>query len=444
MILCLALATSSKSQHYLGTKTPYTAQGPAHTPAPAGYTPVFVNYVGRHGARFLTKAGADLSVGEALQAAAKSHSLTPAGQRILSVALALKEAGKGNYENITLLGKKEQEGIGMRLRREYGQVFAGRGLETMTTWKVRTQQSADAFLRAFEGYSGPRHATRAPDTLDTILRFYDLSVGYQRYKKNKNLVRTLDSLDKDGRTAAVAASVCARVFVKAYAGKLPAAEKIAFTESLYDLYAISFSMQEEARQRGVSGGQQGLGLAFGRKDLEWLDFTNGAADFLEKGPAFDSLGIQVRVAAPLLVDFINSTDRVLGGAGPAAGAGAASQRPDAILRFTHAEAIAPFAALLGIAGASEPVASVYRYQAHWRADSVIPLSANIQWIVYGRAEKDYLVKVLLNEKEAVLPLPTARWPYYRWEDLKKYYREKLGVLHAGLQDDMLRYLGGLN
>src|SRR5882762_3090548 len=90
-ILGLALATRGEGQVYLGTKTPYIAQGTVHRPAPAGYTPVFVNHVGRHGARFLTKAGADLKVVEVLQAAEKSHSLSPAGQQVLSMALALKE-----------------------------------------------------------------------------------------------------------------------------------------------------------------------------------------------------------------------------------------------------------------------------------------------------------------------------------------------------------------
>src|SRR6186713_135084 len=102
MILAMAMSTRGEGQPNLGTKTPYTAGSAIHHPAPAGYEPVFVNYVGRHGARFLTKAGADVKVMEVLQAAEKKHSLHPLGQKVLSMALALREAGKGNYENITL------------------------------------------------------------------------------------------------------------------------------------------------------------------------------------------------------------------------------------------------------------------------------------------------------------------------------------------------------
>lgn len=151
-------------------------------------------------------------------------------------------------------------------------------------------------------------------------------------------------------------------------------------------------------------------------------------------PGFDSIGIQVKVAAPLLADLINSFDRAV--TKPDAG--------DAVLRFTHAEAIAPLAALMGIREASTPVTSIYKYHEHWSAGNVIPLSANIQWVLYaGPGAVDYLVKVLLNEREANLPVATSQWPYYRWEDLRTYYVQKLRAVGAGLQQDMMGYLRGL-
>lgn len=168
----------------------------------------------------------------------------------------------------------------------------------------------------------------------------------------------------------------------------------------------------------------------------------------------------MRVAAPLLADFINSTDKAvhrlgMAGAGPEtsnAGSGTtsgnpgttpAASGPDAILRFTHAEAISPFAALLGIPTASTPSTSIFGYRAHWQAESIIPLSANIQWILYSNG-RDCLVKVLLNEKESALPVSTSSYPYYRWEDLKAYYENRLKAIHTGVWEDMLDYLKKLN
>jgi hypothetical protein len=39
--------------------------------------------------------------------------------------------------------------------------------------------------------------------------------------------------------------------------------------------------------------------------------------------------------------------------------------------------------------------------------------------------KDVLVKVLLNNREARLPLQTDCAPYYHWKDFKAYYLNKL-------------------
>ena len=38
---------------------------------------------------------------------------------------------------------------------------------------------------------------------------------------------------------------------------------------------------------------------------------------------------------------------------------------------------------------------------------------------------DILVKALLNEREAYLPTHTDNWPYYKWQDLRQYYLNKI-------------------
>jgi hypothetical protein len=421
---------------FLGTKTPYQAPGGSYTPPPAGYSPVFVNYVGRHGARFMTKAGADLRVLEVLQAAEKSNSLTAKGKEVKAMTERLLALEKDKYEQITLLGKEEQEAIGERMLYNYGGVFRGNGLEIVTTYKLRTQQSAEGFLRGLARVPGKREYTKAVDSLDAVLRFYDLSPAYQRYKKNAVLRQSLDSLDRDKRTRMAAVHIRGSLFTPGFefpsSGGTMGGDAVAFADDLYDLYSVQFSLPGEMQEKGYPKDSVDLGIAFERKDLEWLDYRSGAQDFLEKGPGRDPLGIQIRVAAPMLVDFINSTDKVVGDVGAA---------PDAILRFTHAEAISPFATLLGIPQASTAAASIYNVR--WRAESVIPLSANIQWILYSNG-KDWLVKVLLNERESALPVGTKQYPYYRWEDVKRYYIKRLRTIHAGLQDDMHIYLKKLD
>ena len=429
---------------YLGTKTPYVAPTVAGTPAPAGFRAVFVNYVGRHGARYLTKAAADVNTLQVLEKASAGKGLTEAGRRIKEIVARLCEIDKGQYENITLLGAEEQRAIGNRIFDGYSSAFAGKGLDVVVTYKVRTGQSADAFLSAITthgGYTGKVNWSKKVDSLDAVLRFYDLSPAYQRYKKSPALKRALDSLDADPRTRAVAEKVCSRLFVPAWCASLPTSEALAFADDLYDLYVATFSLPEEIRGRGWSKEGMDMGAVFSKEELAWEDFRSGAQDFLEKGPGYDPLGIQVKVAAPLLVDFVRAMDKAIIGRAPKSEGRQRSDGglpPDAVFRFTHAEAISPFAALLGIGIASRPSAGIYQYHDNWQAESVIPLSANIQWILYSDG-KNYLVKVLLNEREVRLPVD-AGGPYYRWEELRAYCLKRLQQVHAGLGDDMLEYL----
>ena len=391
-IILLGVAAMAQGPLYLGTKTPYPAPTGGYTSPPAGFQPVFINYVGRHGARFMTKAGPDLEALRLLDAAEGRQGLTKVGLRVRRMVRRLCEIEKGQYENITLLGAEEQQAIGQRMLSRYPTVFTGKGLDVVVTYKVRTQQSADAFLKAFAGYKGQRRFSKLADSLDAVLRFYDLSPAYQRYKKSEGLKTALDSLDRDRRTGETAAAVCERVFTPGFRSGLKSAEELRFAGNLYDLYSVQFSLVRETKD------SVDLGIAFGAPQLAWEDFVSGAQDFLEKGPGRDPLGIQVKVAAPLLVDFVRRMDEII-----------KNKNIDAVLRFTHAEAISPFATLMGISEASVPASDIYDYSKHWRVGDIIPLSANVQWIVYSNG-KEYLVKVLLNEREVSLPLRgSGRW-----------------------------------
>jgi hypothetical protein len=433
VILSLVFFFPARAQErkFLGTKTPYPFKVVQHTPPPAGFTPVFVNYVGRHGARFLTRAGADIKVQALLQEAQQSNALTPLGVQLLAMTNRFLTIEQNNYENISLLGAAEQAGIGERILKNNGPAFKGRGLDVQVTHKVRTRQSAAAFLTAFKNYNGDKTIQAAPaDTAENILRFYDLSPAYLAFKDGSAIAKRADSLKQDARTVKAAQVIWKKVFTPSFT--LQQEKALTFAQSLYDLYSVQFSIPLEMKAKGYQCNSINFGIAFDTSSLAWMRFINDAEDFYEKGPGLDTLGIQVTVAAPLLADFLNSTAAAING----------NLQKDAVLRFTHAEAISPFATLLGIPVASHPSAAVHQYAIHWQASDIIPLSANIQWIIYTNG-KDYLVKALLNECEVKLPMKPAHYPYYKWEDVQQYYTDKLHKIGTAPDADMHRYLLGL-
>ena len=63
----------------------------------------------------------------------------------------------------------------------------------------------------------------------------------------------------------------------------------------------------------------------------------------------------------------------------------------------------------------------------WADYRIAPLGGSIVMIHYRKDhfDEDVLVKVLLNEREARLPIETDCAPYYHWNDVKRYYLRKL-------------------
>ena len=53
-------------------------------------------------------------------------------------------------------------------------------------------------------------------------------------------------------------------------------------------------------------------------------------------------------------------------------------------------------------------------------------ASNIQIIFYHSKKpgQPILIKCLLNGEEASLPLPSDNYPYYKWEDFKKFYTDR--------------------
>ncbi len=200
---------------------------------------------------------------------------------------------------------------------------------------------------------------------------------------------------------------------------------------MFGFTTIVYSLKSEITRAGFNVEELNFKSLFTCEELQHLGQVDVADDFYKKGPGMDRNGIQVRIAVPLLINFIKTTDEFI-----------ASGKYTAQLRFAHAETIIPFSALLGIEMANKSTKDLSRINKDWQAAQVAPLSSNIQWILYKKSNSaDYLVKILLNEKEArIAGLKTSTYPYYKWNELKTFYIKKLSNYNVNMDDDMTKYL----
>lgn len=434
LLVTMFAAAQNCSSAYLGTKTLYPAAAHKYTPPPAGYVPVFINHVGRHGARHLTK---DVAASYAFSAVAKADSLTALtgeGKKLRQMILALEKIEKKEVESISAEGKKEQQGLAKRMMMNYPALFASAtAINVRVAKKLRTSQSADAFLSGLSEKMKTDGIKKAVN--DTILRFYDLSPAYLEFEKKGAWKTLFDEWKKGSGLSNLAATFARRFFTASFFSGLSNEDTEIFLDDVYGFATIVPSLSSEVVKAGYRQNDVDFLSFFTCKQLAMLDRVGGAEDFLVKGPGTDPSGIQVKIAAPLLMDFINTTDAAIAGSGPAVQ-----------LRFSHAETVAPFAALLDLRGAARPVKKLNDVEKVWQASAVIPLSANVQWVLYQKpGGNDYLVRFLLNEKEvAVDEIKTESYPYYKWADVRRFYLQKLQSLNTGLADNGYRYLQTVN
>ena len=129
--------------------------------------------------------------------------------------------------------------------------------------------------------------------------------------------------------------------------------------------------------------------------------------------------------ADLLHNMIETTDTIMA---------SKTFKNGATLRFGHEVCVMPLACLLELDSCGRQVQDLDHLEDYWVNYRIYPMACNIQLVFYRpKKQKDapVLVKALLNEKEATLPVPTDQYPYYKWEDLRAYYLKKLEEFERG-------------
>ncbi len=100
--------------------------------------------------------------------------------------------------------------------------------------------------------------------------------------------------------------------------------------------------------------------------------------------------------------------------------------PGATLRYGHDTMVTPLTCLLDLNGYGEEIKDPEKIAS--RMVGIIRflrVATNLQFVFYRNKANDVLVKVLLNEDEATLPIKSDEAPYYHWNDFKEYCLKKL-------------------
>lgn len=428
------------SLEYWGSHTQYLPQDISITPPPSDYKPVFINFIGRNGAEHLVKDISTTFVFALLQKADSAHALKVDGRKLRKMLLTLQTIEKDKLDRISLSGAIEEKGIGTRMLALYGNVFAKKKcVEVSAIKEDRMIQSAEALLSGLKHTLDEPACDRPSYNDDDNLNPFATSPALIELTKTGDWKDNVDNIRDQKRPENFNIRFLTRFFEQGFFDKIEEPDQNRFINDLYKASTVINSIHREIVQAGFTLEQLDIRSFFTCSELALFNMLNSAEEYYKAGPGGDKAGIQVRATVPLLVNFINTTDAYL-----------ISPNVAADIRMTNAETITSFAALLGIKGASKESADIFKFEKVWKAEEVIPLSANIQFILYkgqsADTQRDYLVKFMMNEKEvAIEGLKTSTFPYYKWEDVKTFYTKKLNDEWdvEKLSDNMHNYLMNL-
>ena len=375
------------------------------TPAPKGKKPFYISHYGRHGSRNITKPEVFQNLLQIMAQAEEQKALTPLGIDVMKRIMMIEADAHERMGELTAIGAQQHTDIMRRMVERFPEVFNGK--VTITARSTTSIRSILSMCNAMSQLKAMR---------PNLVINQDASLRDMHHLFHIDTVLTARSLSDENKA-----------YYDAFCQKYPTADRL-ITSLFSDTAFISkhvnkerivgnlFQLASDLQDTDISNKltlydiftEEELYLNWKKKNIEWYlgwSFcpTNGG-----KMPYSQRF---------LLSNIIERADSCIQLA-----------HPGANLRYGHDTALLPLICLLGVNGYDLNTTDLEQLeQRGWVDYHMIPMAGNLQIVFYRKnpADKDVLIKVLLNENEATLPLQTDVAPYYHWNDFRNYYLQRI-------------------
>lgn len=399
-----ALYTRSASNHY---NYPYPALPlPQLSKAPAGYEAFHIEHYGRHGSRWSTRMSSYTNPVKTLEKAERNHQLTELGKKALSELRFVRDAARGRVGELSDVGAEQHRGIAERMYRNFPGVFAGDAVvDARSTIVIRCILS---MLNETQTLQGLNPKLR----ISTDASVHDMPYMGWGYGED-TLANPLRARMKVISDSIKRANTDARRFSRQlFLDSAFVADSIDAKALMSEVFDVAGGLQDHHIFDGMD-----LFYLFTSDEIYELWRLNNIYWYINWGPAPANGSRLPFIERDLFKNIIASADTAIAGG-----------HRSANLRFGHETCVLPLACLMELDDVNHHTLDLDNVHYAWQNYNIFPMACNIQMIFYrpvGGAAGDILVKVLLNEHEARLPFTTDMFPYYKWNDIKPYYEEKL-------------------
>lgn len=377
------------------------------TPAPAGKKPFYISHYGRHGSRYISnRSGYDTPYFMMLHADSLDE-LTPTGQQVLRHMNSIMRDTEGRWGELTGYGKRQMQSIGRRMVERFPEVLhPGANVTCISTIVPRCIESMGSAAMEMLQVCPQLHITMQASKRT---QWY---MNYQDHQLRRNFMTPEAQKAFDAYTATRMGN--ARLMELVFKNPDIVEEFVNQEDFSYYLMKMGLFQLNTNFNRNTNL----IGL-FNTNDLYRMWQVDNAYWYLQHGACKLNGGKQPYTQRYLLKQMIADADSCI-----------KLPDPGAQLRFGHETVLLPLVCLIGVNGFDYSTDNLDELESHgWWCSSVFPMASNLQVIFYrsNPKDKDILIKVLLNEVEATLPIPTDCAPYYHWIDFRQFCLKKLAA-----------------
>ena len=376
------------------------------TPPPAGKKPFYINHYGSPSAFYLEQHERYDAPYRTLSRADSLGKLTPLGRDVLRKVTLLHHTAHRLTGELTEAGKRQARESIQQLGQRFPEMFTD---ETLVDGRSIVQRNClltldESMVQVSRLHHPMRFSSHASYRHQSWMNPQDEVLENQR----KDSLTRLDYARFIAHWPTDDARLVGQLFNDAdYAWNMDAT---ALSQQLFDVAGF---------MQFIDADDTDLYHLFTADDIHRHWLRRNAWAYLNYGGCLLSGGHQHYSQRKPLVNLLHMGDSI-----------AMLDKPVIHLRYTRQSVVMSLACLLELDGYGVQTASLDSLEAlGWADYRIAPLGGSVM-IVHYRSDKndpDPLIRVLLNGREARLPIQSDCAPYYHWKDVKRYYLRKLYV-----------------
>ena len=373
------------------------------TPSPKNYEPYYMSHYGRHGSRWLISDGNYSRPISTLKIAKEQGKLTPLGLKTLETLEAIYKTSTKRLGDLTTVGERQHHGIGKRMTQNFPEIFKTKNVK-IDARSTTVNRCILSMIAECEELAAANPTAQIHNDVSESLQFY-LNQPWDGIVKEMGK----STGDKEDLEYTLKWTHPERLMKALFNDQNYVYTNVGAGALMRQLFHVACNMQSHDTDLELYSlfTEDEIYDQWRQKNIGW---------YLDYGPSPVSGGKMPFSQLNLLKNIIETTDTVT--------------QTQATLRFGHEVCVMPLACLLELDNCGMAVNNLDELDKYWRNYRIFPMGCNIQLIFY-RPKKgktgDILVKALLNEREAYLPITTDQWPYYKWQDLRQYYLDKIAA-----------------